>query len=43
MLVIMRYTGSVKWVGSMEEVKKNKKILYYFAVFAVVNKLLINY
>jgi len=25
----------------MEEVKKNKKVLYHFAVFAIVNKLLI--
>jgi len=37
---------SVKWdiearIGSMEEVKENKKVLYYFAVFAIVNKLLI--
>jgi len=25
----------------MEEVKQNKKILYHFAVFAIVNELLI--
>jgi len=25
----------------MEEVKKNKKVLYPFAIFAIVNKLLI--
>jgi len=25
----------------MEEVKENKKILYHFAIFAIVNKLLI--
>jgi len=25
----------------MEEVKENKKVLYHFAVFAIVNKLLI--
>jgi len=28
-------------VGSMEEVKKNKKVLYYFAIFTIVNELLI--
>jgi len=28
-------------IGSMEEVKENKKVLYYFAVFAIVNELLI--
>jgi len=27
-------------VGSMEEVKENKKLLYHFAVFAIVNELL---
>jgi len=25
----------------MEEVKENKKVLYYFAIFAIVNELLI--
>jgi len=28
-------------VGSMEEVKENKKVLYHFAYFAIVNELLI--
>jgi len=28
-------------IGSMEEVKKNKKVLYHFAIFAIVNELLI--
>jgi len=28
-------------VGSMEEVKENKKVLYHFAIFAIVNELLI--
>jgi len=28
-------------IGSMEEIKGNKKILYYFANFAIVNELLI--
>jgi len=28
-------------VGSMEEIKENKKVLYYFANFAIVNELLI--
>jgi len=27
--------------GSMEEVKENKKVLYHFANFAIVNELLI--
>jgi len=27
--------------GSMEEVKENKKVSYHFAVFAIVNELLI--
>jgi len=26
----------------MEEVKENKKVLYHFAVFALINELLIN-
>jgi len=25
----------------MEEIKENKKVLYYFAIFAIVNELLI--
>jgi len=33
--------GTEAKVGSIEEVKKNKKVLYHFAVFAIVNKLLI--
>jgi len=32
--------GDIK-VGSMEEVKENKKVLYHFAIFAIVNELLI--
>jgi len=28
-------------IGSMKEVKKNKKVLYHFANFAIVNELLI--
>jgi len=28
-------------VGSMEDVKENKKVLYHFANFAIVNELLI--
>jgi len=36
---------SVKWVGTrvenMEEVKNNKEVLYHFAVFVIVNELLI--
>jgi len=28
-------------IESMEKVKENKKVLYYFAIFAIVNKLLI--
>jgi len=28
-------------VGSMEEVKENKKVLYHFVIFTIVNKLLI--
>jgi len=28
-------------VGSIEEVKRNKKVLYHFANFAIVNELLI--
>jgi len=28
-------------VGSMEEIKENKKVLYHFANFAIVNELLI--
>jgi len=28
-------------VGSIEEVKNNKKVLYHFASFAIVNELLI--
>jgi len=28
-------------VDSMEEVKENKKVLYHFAIFAIVNELLI--
>jgi len=27
--------------GSIEEVKENKKVLYYFANFAIVNELLV--
>jgi len=42
--IIERYTGLNRvgaMVGNMEEVKENKKVLYHFAVFAIVNKLLI--
>jgi len=28
-------------IGSMEEVKENKRVLYYFAIFAIVYELLI--
>jgi len=28
-------------IGNMEEVKENKKVLYHFAIFAIVNELLI--
>jgi len=28
-------------IGNMEEIKENKKILYYFVIFAIVNELLI--
>jgi len=44
-LKTMLYTGSVKkgrsHGGSIEEVKENKKILYHFTNFAIVNELLI--
>jgi len=37
----MMLNGIGARVGSMEEVKENKKALYHFAVFAIVNELLI--
>jgi len=33
--------GTRNRVGSIEEVKENKKVVYYFAVFAIINELLI--
>jgi len=33
--------GTEARIGSMKEVKENKKVLYHFAVFAIVNELLI--
>jgi len=32
--------GIIAGVGSMEEVK-NKKVLYHFAIFAIINELII--
>jgi len=33
--------GVAAEVGSMEEVKDNKKVSYHFAIFAIINELLI--
>jgi len=33
--------GAGARVGGMEEVKENKKVLYHFAVFAIISELLI--